>query len=59
VSDHRLQASRAFPWVNNYLRKKGFSVLGPDGKVAWSGARAYMHPCVQIWINLKGREPEV
>jgi predicted AlkP superfamily phosphohydrolase/phosphomutase len=62
VSDHGLQPTAKFAWVNNYLARRGFiaTSTGPDGKetIDWSRTRAIMHPFVTVWINLRGRDPQ-
>ena len=62
ASDHGLTPSVRQASVNNFLHQAGYIVADFDreGKAAidWSRTRAIMHPFTQIWINLKGRDPQ-
>jgi len=62
VSDHGLLPSRKFVWVNNLLAKHGLLKVKKDGSgklvIDFSQTKAVMHPYVQLWVNLKGRDPE-
>jgi len=61
VSDHGQTPSVRQASVNNYLRREGFLAAEiEDGKavIDWSRTRAVMHPFTQVWVNLKGRDPQ-
>lgn len=63
VSDHGHIPHLKAMSINNLLWKAGLIswTPGPSGKpdIDWSKTRAYGGPCVgQIWVNLKGRDPE-
>jgi len=62
VSDHGLVPASHHLWVNNFLARHGFISVEFDAdgrpKVDWSRTKAYCAPFTQIWVNLKGRDPE-
>lgn len=61
MSDHGLSPTAHHANLNNFLIREGYlAVTFEDGKpvVDWSQTRALMTPAVQIWINLKGRDPD-
>ena len=61
VSDHGLTPSVRQASVNNFLRRQGYLAADfEDGKaiIDWSRTRAVMHPFTQVWVNLKGRDPQ-
>ena len=61
-SDHGLMPSARHASVANLLVKHGFTALKEDEKgnlkIDWTKTKAVLYPFVQIWINLKGRDPE-
>lgn len=62
ASDHGLVPASHHLWLNNFLAKNGFISVefDRDGnpRIDWSRTKAYCAPFSQIWVNLKGRDPD-
>ena len=61
-SDHGLMPSARHASVPNFLVKYGFTsvIEGTNGslEIDWKKTKAILSPFVQIWVNLKGRDPQ-
>jgi len=62
LSDHGLTPAVRQASVNNFLRGEGYLVADFDAAgtavIDWSRTRVIMHPFTQVWVNLKGRDPQ-
>jgi len=63
MSDHGFEACRRNFHINTWLMNNGYLVPGgngegPMGYVDWGKTRAYAMGLNQLFLNLKGREPE-
>ncbi len=61
-SDHGLMPSARHASVPNLLVKHNFTVLKKKirrkPEIDWKKTKAVLHPYVQIWVNLNGRDPQ-